>query len=129
MSLVFGWILIGVLFALMMVEFLRYRRAFSDPEEVPYPRLRLHRRFSIGAAFIVSILIAVYFPEHARLWLRIALLLVIAGAMIFGFRQLFRDLSETSRAVVDHARNLDRSAGSELRQFFKPDAESNSDKE
>jgi len=122
MTRAIGLALIGMLVLLAALEVARYQRAARLEDELPYPRRRLIRR--IGVSIIFSLLVAavVYWPAAAPAAAQLTLMLAVLLGTAFGLFLLWRDLHETSRAVVRHATRLSEESGSELLRTFESPA-------
>jgi fatty acid desaturase len=118
MGKIFGLVMMGILAALALAEVRRYMRAGQTQEELPYPRRRLRRRLTIAALFMAVIALAAFWPKTV-LWLQVALLLGLGAGLLGGLWLLWRDLRETSRAVIEQSARLDRQAGEALRQILE----------
>jgi peptidoglycan/LPS O-acetylase OafA/YrhL len=119
MSLIASWILLGSIAVLVIWEIVQFRRARLNSEEIPYPPRRLRRRILIGLLLAGAVIMASHWPAHARLAIHFGLLGILFSCILGAFALWWRDLSETSRAVVEEARKLDQDAGAELAALMR----------
>ncbi len=122
MGLVVAWVLLGAITGLLIWEIIQFRRARLNSEEIPYPAKRLCRRLGIGLLLAGAVLLVNFWPVHARLAIYFILLGVLFVCILAAFALWWRDLSETSRAVVEEARKLDQDAGAELAALMQKHA-------
>lgn len=101
---IMGIVIIGVILMLTIHQVVQYYQARLDPDEIPYPRIRLSRRVGIALIFIIITLFALLWnPSSARG------ALFMVGAILTGLTLaalLFvRDLRETTQTVMQHVEN------------------------
>ena len=110
---VIGIVMAGMLGALMAFECVRYRRAARGEEEMPYPRRRLTRRLAIALLFGGAALLVSFWPPVSA-GFQLFLIILVLMALAIGLSLIWRDLRETSRAIMEHANRLSEEAGREL---------------
>jgi hypothetical protein len=120
MGRIMGIALMGLLAALAAAEIMRFVRAGQDPEALAYPRRRLSRRLAIALLFVVLTGLLTFWPRVAP-WTQLALLVATLTGMAVGLFLLWRDLRETSLAVVAESSRLTREAGGSLSGLFERD--------
>ncbi len=107
-----------MLLLLTVHEVTRYMRACRDEEDIPYPRRRLSRRMGIAVLFSSVLILAIYWPKTSP-----KSQLVLIGSLLFsalfGLVLVWRDLRETSRAVVAHASRMSEEASHDLAEAIK----------
>ena len=118
MAKIFGFILVGMLGMLTIYEVVRFIRAGRGEEDLPYPRRRLSRRLAITVLFSAIILLALYWPRTSAP-MQLVLLGAVFVSLLLGLVLLWRDLRETSLAVLDHATQMSEEASREFLETLK----------
>ena len=107
-------VITGALLLMSCFEWVKYRRAAGDPEQIPYPRRRLSRRIAVAFLLIACLLLSCFWPDRISVWGRLALGFFLLFGVLISMFLLFRDLRETSISVVQVARELDAHTSQEL---------------
>jgi hypothetical protein len=121
MIILFGLVL-AVFALLAAIEIYRYNRARRFPDDLPYPRRRLSRRIAISLIFSAMVGLVTFWPE-ASPWIQITLLFLLCLGMVLGLVLLWRDLHETSRAVMEHVSGFTRQAEKTFHQTIDASSE------
>lgn len=117
--------MIGTLVFLSALEIARYRAAARGEDEMPYPRRRLIRRLSISIVFVAILAALGWWPQMAPV-ARLVYMFIVLLLALFGLALIWRELAETSRAAVQHAKAMNSQAARHLEQMIRENRKSKS---
>ena len=118
MGFYIGWIFIGLLGLLALIEILRYRLANHQDGEFPYPRKRLLRRLATTTILATVLIGSLYFPEPSHPFIQLIIFCMIGLGMVIGLKLLWRDLRETSTDALRESTKLQTEASQSIERLF-----------
>lgn len=117
--MIVGYIIIGLLGLLGLLEVARFIRARGGERELPYPRRRLTRRLGIAVLLGGLVFLAMFWPQEAPIWVQLVLLGLLLGGFLLSLVLIWRDLGETSRTIMGEAVKLHREAGESMQGLLE----------